>query len=133
MFEFKANDPYGFVDNYALSMGRCPGTSLDLTSNIEAAFTLTGGHTFPGGENPANVHHGCPGYKGTTDDFSNAGMVSVQIEPTLLGEGWIKTGEYFTVYSFGLTANQRVTNGYNGGISGTYQASSQILMERLGP
>ncbi len=67
-FSFQANDPYGFVDNYVLSMTRCPGTSLDLTSNIEAAFTIAGGHTFPGGHNPSNVHHACPGYSGTIDD-----------------------------------------------------------------
>jgi hypothetical protein len=139
VFSFEARDPEGFVDNYALTMGRCPGTALDLNSNIEAGFTLTGGHTFPGGSNLLNIHHNphdnsaCPGYKGTQDDYSNPGLVNVQIEPTAIGEGWIKAGEYFTVYSFGLTANQRVTNGYNGSLSGTYQAYGQIMMERLNP
>jgi hypothetical protein len=133
VFSFKANDPEGFVDNYALTMGRCPGTSINLNANIEGNFTLTGGHTFPGGTNPSNVHNACPGYRGTQDDYSNAGLVSVQIQPPAIGDGWIKAGEYFTVYSFGLTANQRVTNGYNSGLSGTYHASSQIMMERLAP
>lgn len=133
VFSFEANDPYGFVDSYSLTMGRCPGTSIDLTSNIEATFTLTGGHIFPGGSNPSNMHDLCPGYKGTQDDYSNAGLVNVQIQPPLLGDGWIKTGEYFTIYSFGLSASQRVTNGYNSGLSGTYWASSQILMELLNP
>jgi len=116
-----------------LSMGRCPGTALDLNANIEGNFTLTGGHTFPGGSNPVNTHFLCPGYKGTIDDYSTAGMVSVQIQPQAIGDGWIKSGEYFTVYSFSLTANQRVTNGYNGGLSGTYQGYGQIMMERLNP
>ncbi len=133
VFSFKANDPYGFVDNYALSMGRCPGTSLDLNANIEGNFTIAGGHTFPGGTSPINVHHGCPGYNGTQDDYSNPGMVSVQIEPLAMGDGWIKAGEYFTVYSFALTARQRVTNGYNTGLSSLYQTYSQIMMERLNP
>ncbi len=132
-FSFEANDPYGFVDNYALTMGRCPGTSVNLESNIESSFTLTGGHTFPGGSNAPNVHHSCPGYKGTQDDYSTPGLVSVQINPPVIGDGWILPGEYFTVYSFGLTANQRVTNGYNSGISGTYHSNSQIMMERLNP
>lgn len=132
-FSFKANDPYGFVDHYALSMGRCPGTAINLNSNIEASFTLTGSHTFPGGSNAANVHHACPGYKGTQDDYSNGGMVGVTINPPAVGDGWIKAGEYFTVYSFGLVASQRVTNGYNSGVSGTYHASGQIMMERLNP
>jgi hypothetical protein len=55
----------------------------------------------------------------------------VQIQPPAVGDGWILTDEYFTIYSFGLTANQRVTNGYNTGLSGTYQAYGQIMMERL--
>ncbi len=133
VFSFEANDPEGFVDNYVLSMGRCPGTAIDLNANIEGNFTLTGGHTFPGGSNPVNTHFVCPGYKGTIDDYSTAGMVNVQIQPLAIGDGWIKTGEYFTVYSFSLTANQRVTNGYNGGLSGTYQGYGQIMMERLNP
>lgn len=138
VFSFQAYDEYSFVDNYSLTMGRCPGTSIDLTSNIEAGFTLAGGHTFPGGSNPANIHdehhplNGCPGYKGTGDDYSNTGLVPVQIQPPAVGDGWIKAGEYFTVYSFGLTASHRVTNGYNTG-SGLYQASAQIMMERLNP
>jgi hypothetical protein len=133
LFSFKANDSFGFVNNYALSMGRCPGTSLDLNSNIDASFTITGSHSFPGGSNPVNVHSSCPGYTGTLNDYSTAGLVSVQINPTVSGDGWIKPGEYFTIYSFALTAYQRVTNGYNSGLSGQYQAYSQIMMERLNP
>jgi hypothetical protein len=114
-------------------MGRCPATALDLSSNIEASFTISGGHTFPGGSNAANVHHACPGYKGSQDDYSSAGPVDVQIYPLASGDGWIKSGEYFTIYSFELTARQRVTNGYNWGLSDLYRLWSQILMERLNP
>jgi len=134
LFQFQASDPYGFVDNYALTMGRCPGTPLNLESNIEAGFTINGSHTFPGGSNAANHHlHSpvCPGYKGTQDDYSDAGMIEVSMQPTAVGDGWIKNGEYFTIYSFGLTASQRVTNGYNSAMSGTYQAYGQIMMELL--
>jgi hypothetical protein len=132
-FSFQASDPYGFVNQYSLTMGRCPGTALDLNANIEGNFTITGGHTFPGGSNPSNVHSACPGYKGTESDYFNADPIDVTITPTMAGDGWIKPGEYFTVYTFGLTASQRVTNGYNVGIQGPYQASSQIMMERLNP
>jgi hypothetical protein len=133
LFSFEANDIYGFVDNYALTMGRCPGTSLDLIANIEGNFTITGSHTFPGGHNLLNVHDACPGYTGTDSDYSNPGLVSVQVNPTVAGDGWIKATEYFTIYSFSLTANQRVTNGYNSGLSSTYQGYSQLMMERLTP
>lgn len=134
-FDFQANDPYGFVNEYALSMGRCPGTPLELNANIEGDFTISGGYTFTGGENPANVHHACPGYKGSQDDHSNPGLVNVQLQPLAAptADGWIKAGEYFTVYSFGLTATQRVTNGYNSGLSGEYRRSSRIMMELLNP
>jgi hypothetical protein len=62
-------------------------------------------------------------------------MVPVTVSPTAAGDGWIKVsaGEYFTVYTLGLTATQRVTNGYNSGVSGTYRASSRIMMELLNP
>lgn len=133
VFSFEANDPYGFVDNYVLSMNRCPATALDLNANIEGDFTITGGHTFPGGHNPSNVHNACPGYTGTIADYSTTGMVAVTIQPTALADGWIKDGEYFTVYSFSLTANQRITNGYNSGLSSTYPAYGQIMMERMTP
>jgi len=139
VFSFEANDQLGFVDNYALTMSRCPGTAINLNANIEinlpgntnGHFTLTGSHKFPGGSDPLNVHHDCSGYRGTADDYGNAGLVNVQIQPPLVSDGWILAGEYFTIYSFGLTANQRVTNGYNSGLSGTYQAYGQIMMERL--
>jgi hypothetical protein len=60
-------------------------------------------------------------------------LVNVVLQPPAAGDGWIKSGEYFTVYSFGLSASQRVTNGYNSGVSGTYIANSQIMMELLNP
>jgi len=140
-FRFRANDLFGFVDNYVLSMNRCPGTALDLKANIEidlpsntdGHFTITGSHTFSGGTDTSNTPHDCLGYTGTEDDYGNADLVDVVIEPTPAGEGWIKPGEYFTNYTFGLTAQQRVTNGYNTGLSGVYQAYGQILMERLNP
>lgn len=132
-FSFEARDAYGFVDSYSLKMRRCPGTPLDLTANIESAFTLAGEHSFPGGASPANIHHACPGYKGTQDDYSTPGLVYVEIQPPAIGDGWIKPEEYFTRYTFDLTARQRVTNGYNTGLSDLYHVWSLIMMERLNP
>ncbi len=133
-FSFEASDPDGFVDSYSLTMYRCPGTSIDLNSNMEANFTIpAGSHTFPEGSSPSNTHHLCPGFKGTQDTHSTAGLFTVVIQPTAAGDGWIKPGEYFTIYSLTLTAAERVTNGYNAGIYGPYYSSVQILMERLNP
>lgn len=132
-FSFEANDPYGFVDSYELSMGRCPGASLNIDSTPWGNFTITGGYTFPHGSKPANVHDACPGYTGTQEDYSTSDPVDAQIQPSATADGWIETGEYFAVYTLGLTASQRVTNGYNTGVSGPYQTSAQIMMERLNP
>jgi hypothetical protein len=134
-FSFQASDPYGFVDTYSLAMGRCPGTALDLNASNEGNFTISGSYTFHvhPGNNPANHRNACPGYRGTESDYFNANPIDVTITPTPGGDGWIKPGEYFTVYTFGLHAGQRVTNGYNLGIRNPNPVSSQIMMERLNP
>jgi hypothetical protein len=137
-FAFRVKDDYGFVNDYQLTMGRCPDTANNLHANIQGNFTITGGHafpggsTFPGGKQPLNVEHGCPGYTGTLDDYVTAGPINVVIQPQA-GGSWIKMGEYFNIYSFSLTATQRITNGYNSGTSSVYHTSSQLLMERLNP
>ena len=137
-FSFIAKDDYGFVNDYQLSMGRCPVSANNLHANIEGNFTITGGHSFPGGSTlavgrqPLNAHPNCIGYNGTLDDYVSAGMIDVVIQPQP-GESWIKAGEYFNIYSFGLTASKRVTNGYNSGVSSLNPTSAQLLMERLAP
>ncbi len=132
-FSFIAKDDYGFVDHYTLKITRCPETDLNLTSNIESTFTVSGEHIFPGGSNPLNVHHACPGYTGTLNDYSTSDPVDVVIEPPITGDGWVKSGEYFTRYVFDLRARQRVTNGYNTGLSNWYHNWALIMMERLTP
>jgi hypothetical protein len=133
---FKANDPYGFVDSYTLNMGRCPAPMLALQVNQPKpplADTPSGASVLAQGNASANTHNSCPGYSGTLADFANGGLVAVEIQPAAAEGGWIKSGEYFTVLSFSLTAYKRVTNGYNTGLSGPYYASSSIYMERLSP
>ena len=130
-FKFQASDPFGFVDEYKLRMTRCPGTSLDLESNLDSSFTLNVTHWFSEGDSPVNNHNNCPGYKGTEDVHSNPGLIDVVIEPTATGDGWIKASEYFTRYNFYLKARQRKTNGYNNGVTIYREAWLQILMERL--
>lgn len=127
---FMANDPYGFVDSYSLTMGRCPSPTIALNAS-PMADTVAGASVLAGGAS-TSVHNNCDGYTGTLDDFG-AGMIATTIQPGVGEVGWIKAGEYFTIYSFGLTARQRVTNGYNSGLSGLYQAYGQIMMEKLNP
>lgn len=130
-FSFMANDPDGFVNNYSLTTGRCPSPTLALQAS-PMADTAAGVTTLSQGVS-TSVHNSCSGYTGTLAEFSSAGLIATTLQPdTSAGEvGWIKTGEYFTIYSFGLTAYKRVTNGYNTGLSGPYQSSAQILMEKL--
>jgi hypothetical protein len=130
-FSFMANDPDGFVHNYSLTTGRCPSPTLALQAS-PMADTAAGVAVLSSGTS-TSVHNSCSGYTGTLAEFSSAGLIPTMIQPdTSAGEvGWIKAGEYFTIYSFGLSAYKRVTNGYNSGLNGPYQSSAQILMEKL--
>jgi len=133
---FKANDPYGFVNAYELTTGRCPAPMLALQVNAPnppLSNTLSGVTTLAHGDASGNTHNTCAGYTGTLGDFAVPGLVGVDIQPAASEGGWIKPAEYFTVLSFGLTASMRVTNGYNTGLSGLYQSSASIFLERLGP
>ncbi|MDX2055508.1 MAG: hypothetical protein SFV15_24105 [Polyangiaceae bacterium] len=137
---FKANDPEGFVDSYALTMGRCPAPMLalkvnsptpPLTDTISGASTLSAGSAAT--HVPINVHNACPGYTGTLAEFSDAGLITVDFQPAASEGGWVKSSEYFTVLSFTLTAYKRVTNGYNTGLSGQYWQGHSIYLERFSP
>ena len=130
-FSFMANDPEGFLNDYSLTMGRCPAPTLALTAS-PMANTAAGASVLSQGAS-TSTHDSCNGYTGTLFEFATDGMIAVTLQPGAGETGWIKAGEYFTVYSFGLTAQQRVTNGYNSGLSGAYQSSGQIMMERLNP
>ncbi len=127
---FMANDPYGFLDSYSLTMSRCPSPTIALQAS-PMADTAAGASVLAGGAS-TSVRNDCDGYTGTLDEFG-AGLIATTVSPGAGEVGWIKSGEYFTIYAFGLTASQRVTNGYNSGLSGLYQAYGQIMMEKLNP
>ncbi len=133
---FKANDPYGFVHSYELSMGRCPAPMIALKVNSPKpplSDTASGASILAHGEASGNTPHDCPGYSGTIQDFSETGLVAVEFQPAPAEGGWIKAGEYFTVIGFELRAYQRVTNGYNTGLSDLYYAATHINLELLNP
>ncbi|WP_109851657.1 hypothetical protein [Aquimarina sp. AU58] len=133
-FNFRANDPYGFVDSYALTMSRCPGPMIGLrvnTPNPPLSDTVSGDTIFSSGNASGNEPHACVGYSGTLQEFSDVGLINAGIQPALTEGGWIKANEYFTRLSFHLTARKRITNGYNSGLSSLYQAHRSILMERI--
>lgn len=131
---FKANDPDGFVHSFALTMGRCPVPMIALDVTQPNVFTtLSGETTLFEGDASANVPHTCDGYTGTIEEFSDAGMITVEIQPAASEGGWIKTGEYFTSLSFYLLAYKRMTNGYNTGLSDDYWKHTHIYMERINP
>jgi hypothetical protein len=133
---FKANDEYGFVHSYALTMGRCPDPMLALrvnSPNPPLSNTATSATTLAHGDAAGNVHNTCNGYTGTYADFSDPGLITVEVQPDPIESGWIKADEYFTVLTFALSADQRVTNGYNTGLSGEYHTSASIYLERLNP
>jgi hypothetical protein len=135
---FKASDnaelppgvPHGFVDSYSLTMSRCPSPSIALQAS-PMADTAAGASVLAGGTS-TSLHNDCEGYTGTLEDFG-PGLIVATIQPGVGEVGWIKAGETFTVYSFGLHASQRLTNGYNSGLSVHNPASAQIMMEKLAP
>ena len=126
-FKFKAadllNDPanpsLGFVDAYNLSFGKCP-SSLALDMSLPVVRTNITNGILAASPSPVNTDAGgCAGYKGTRTDFGITGYVDVTIQPNA-GVGWLTATEEYGVFSLGLTATRRVTNGYNTGIEGTY-------------
>jgi hypothetical protein len=132
---FKANDPYGFVHSYRLSMARCPEPMIALQVNSPKpplTDTLSGDTVLAEGVS-ASVPNTCSGFTGTIVDFSDAGMITVEIQPAASEGGWIKPAEYFTTLSFTLLAYKRQTNGYNTGVSDEYWRRKHIYMERINP
>ncbi|HEY5810712.1 MAG TPA: hypothetical protein VIT67_22265, partial [Povalibacter sp.] len=98
------------------------------------ADTPSGATTLAQGSAAGNTQAaGCPGYTGTLNDFSDPGLITVEVQPAATEGGWIKAAEYFTVLSFGLSASKRVTNGYNTGLSSPGPLGTRIFMERLSP
>ncbi len=131
---FKANDPEGFVDSFALTVGRCPSPMIALQvnhPNPPISDTVSGQTILSQGDASGNVHDICNGYTGTLEVFSDAGLINVEIQPAASEGGWIKPAEYFTTLSFNLIAYKRQTNGYNSGLSDEYQKYRSIFMERV--
>jgi hypothetical protein len=126
-FSFKAadllNDPInstlGFVNDYSLSFSKCPSPmALDMSTPVIKNNITDGVLAY----SPAIVSTetgGCVGYKGTITDFGTVGYINTTIKPNG-GAGWLSATEPYGVFNLQLSANRRVTNGYNSGIEGTY-------------
>ena len=124
-FQFRANDPYGFVDYFKLTTGRCPLPMIALTTTPARTLPLEEGVLYQG--KSSSIRPTCDGYTGTigTPDF-----VSVSLTPAA-PDAWIRTGEYYTIHSFYLNAAKRVTNGYNSGTQEYNTLGTSIAFERL--
>jgi hypothetical protein len=121
---FKANDPYGFVNHYKLTFGKCPSAiKLDVISPALAEDPNISGVLVNGTKATNTDSGGCPGYTGTIADFATTGFVDVDLQPDSTEGGWLKATEEFGVFSVYLEASRRATNGYNSGIDGLYQDS----------
>lgn len=130
-FSFRAEDPdpLGFVNHYLLTFNKCP-TSMALRMTSPATADIS-----PGDSLVSKVYTGaatCAGYRGSIHmaDFSGASPVEVVIRPATSEGGWLGAAEEYGVFSFGLTASRRVTNGYNSGIDGNYPRSAQFSIIR---
>jgi hypothetical protein len=135
--EFIAKDDWGFVDGYHLGISKCPSPiEVDITSPLIIAGTVTNGG-LKNGSNPSNTDGmvlndggGCPGYTGTLADFGTGGLVTVTIKPATSMGGWLRVAEQFGVFSIGLSASIRKTNGYNSGVDSPSPTGTSFYIER---
>jgi len=133
---FKANDPEGFVDSYALTVSRCPAPMIALQINAPTSLPDTASAsvvTLAGGDAGGSTPHACSGYSGTLQEFGDDELITLEFQPGASESGWIKSGEYFTSLSFTLKARKRMTNGYNSGVSDWYVSYASLHMERIAP
>jgi len=127
--QFKANDPYGFVNEYQLTFGKCPSAiKLDIISPSLPENPNISGILVNGSKASNTDADSCPGYTGTIEDFGTTGMVEILLQPDASEGGWLKATEEFGVFGYGLTASRRSTNGYNQGVEGTYQTSGAFYI-----
>jgi hypothetical protein len=122
---FKANDQWGFLDHYALSISKC-GTPFAVDESIPGISA---------GSNPGNTDAlGCPGYRGTAEigKFGdlNSHLITYSPSPSPTKK-WLEPAESYTLYYVDLVAQKRETNGYNSGLSGNYVNGAQFAVERL--
>lgn len=123
---FKANDQWGFLDHYDLSLNKC-GSPFAVVESIPGISS---------GNNPGNTDAGgCPGYHGTAElsKFGDLNSHEITYSPDPVPtKKWLENGESYTVYFIGLSAAKRETNGYNSGIDPSgYSTGTQIAVERL--
>ncbi len=132
-FKFKAadllNDPanptLGFVNDYELTFGKCPSAiALDMSLPV-VQTNITDGVLAQSPSPVSTEAGGCVGYKGTITDFGVTGYINTTIQPNAMS-GWLSAAEIYGVFSLGLTASRRVTNGYNSGLEGTYVNSTSF-------
>jgi hypothetical protein len=121
---FKANDQWGFLDNYRLAIGKCGGPF----GVIESIPGISAGDYPPNAE--AN---NCPGYRGTMelDKFGDVNAHAITYTPDATEDGWLKPTEDYSLFNVSLSAQKRETNGYNTGISGPYHHSHHFAIQKI--
>lgn len=121
---FRANDQWGFLDNYRLGISKCGG-------DFGIAESLPG---ISSGDYPPNAEaNNCPGYRGTMelDKFGDVNPHAITYTPTAAEGGWLKPTEDYSLFNVSLSAQKRETNGYNTGISGVYHASHTFAIQKI--
>jgi hypothetical protein len=118
------SDLRGFVDYYKLSFSKCPtAASLSVTAPGPIIGDTTG--IIDAGNMTDPTDNDCGNFRGTPTKFGNDNLVEAVVEP-IMGAEWLEPGVEYSVYSFTLEAQRRVTNGYNTGKSGTYYATTSV-------
>ncbi len=126
--KFKANDQWGFLDNYHLSLSNC-GAAFPITESLPG---ISDGQNLCAGDTYSAF--ACTGYTGTAEvgKFGDLNAHEITYSPAPVPTAkWLAPAQYFTMLTVGLTAVKRVTNGYNTGYSSTYETSATVAVERI--
>jgi hypothetical protein len=121
---FKANDQWGFLDNYRLAIAKCGGP-FGVVESIPGISA---------GDYPPNAEaNNCPGYRGTMelDKFGDVNAHAITYTPDATEGGWLKPTEDYSLFNVSLSAQKRETNGYNTGISGHYHQSHHFAIQKI--
>lgn len=114
---FKADELYGFMDNYQLGVSDC---GIGLSFNYSPANGNAGSY------NAAAAS--CDMYRGTSNVWGTGGLHDLTITPG--AGGWLPAPRNFNTLHFGLSCTKRQTDGYSGH-QYIYGGSGFLSMQRI--
>jgi len=116
---FKANEKFGFMNNWALSVRKgntALFASIDGASPPPPPVTLGTATAITHGEYVHVDDLVCSQFFGTLEAIGSFGLATVNVTPT--GMNWLTDAQTFCTFIVNLGCSKRVTNGYNTAVEG---------------